>query len=462
MFRLTEDLIERNSLISEVSNNQAGALVTFEGWVRDHNEGKRVSSLEYQVYESLAKSEGQKILDEAKEKFNLHHIECVHRHGHLKLSEIAIWIGATASHRDDAYKASRFVIDEIKFRLPIWKKEHYVDQESKWVFCRDHHTHVHFNEEEFYEKQDKLVSQNSLKESRVLVVGAGGLGCPALQGLTAAGVGHIEIVDFDTISISNIHRQVLYSPEVVGEKKAVVASNKLMALNPFIEIVSTDLCISPENVLETTKDWDLVLDCTDNLSTKFILHDACFKNRVPLISASVYQYEGQVRTFLPEENFGCLRCIYDETPDDSKVGNCNDFGVLGTTVSTIGSIQASESILLLSEGRNNTTAETLFFNLKDLSNFKLKNLKKEGCDVCRGDHSVDSNELEVSLEKARGLGATFIDIRDNEDIPIEDLRSDCSLVVYCHRGVRSREVVRGLREKGHQSIFSLIGGARSL
>lgn len=463
MFKLSFDKIDREKLIEKITNIHAGALVTFEGWVRDHNEGKKVSSLEYQVYEELAVVEGEKILSEAKLKFNLHHIECVHRYGHLDLGDTAIWIGATATHRDDAYKASRFIIDQIKFRLPIWKKEHYVIEEAKWVFCKDHHTHVHFDEDEYYQKQAKLVDQDKLRSSRVLVVGAGGLGCPVLQSLVSAGVGEIEVVDFDTISISNIHRQVLYSPEVVGEKKVTIAVNKLMDLNPFIKIKGIDTFVDESNVIELTKSKDIVIDCTDNLSVKFLLHDACFKNRTPLISASIYKYDGQVRTFVPNDTFGCLRCSYEETPSDSKIGNCNDSGVLGCSVSIIGSIQASETLLFLNNKTNNTVKDTLLLDLKSLSQFKIKNFKKEECNVCNGIVDISENSLEITVENANEVGAVLVDIRGREDIFIEKfLEHDGVVALYCHKGFRSGEIVSSLRRRGYSHFFSVKGGARSL
>lgn len=236
LFTLTSGTIERDDLIKLLENHEAGALVSFEGWVRDHNQGKKVSSLEYQVYPELAHREGEKILREAKEKFNIHSVVCTHRFGHLKLGEIAVWVGAVASHRDDAFKATRYVIDEIKHRLPVWKKEHYVSERPEWVFCRDHHHHVHFHEADYYQKQKLVTKQDRLKASKVAVIGAGGLGCPVLTGLTTAGVGEIHVYDDDTINLSNIHRQPLYSPDVVGEKKITIAVTKMKALNPFISI----------------------------------------------------------------------------------------------------------------------------------------------------------------------------------------------------------------------------------
>lgn len=460
MFSLSAEPINRENEIQNLVNDKAGALVVFEGWVRNHNEGKQVSSLEYQVYEALAVKEGAKILHEAKHKFNLHHIVCVHRFGHLKLGEAAVWIGATATHRDDAFKASRYVIDEIKLRLPIWKKEHYVSQEPKWVFCKDHHTHVHFHEEDFYTKQAKLVSQANLKKAHVLVVGAGGLGCPALASLAMAGVGHIDIVEFDKVSISNIHRQMLYAPEVVGEKKVTIAKNKLSALNPFIHVHGHDAKIGPDNVERFVSGKSLVLDCTDNLETKFLLHDACMKLRVPFISASIYQFEGQVRTFIPGTT-GCLRCTHATTPDDSKLGNCNDFGVLGSSVSVIGNIQANEALLFLNEGKNNTSAETYFMNLKNLSQMKIKNLRKENCSTCEGNVEIVQDDLEIDVSALHTMDAVLVDVRETDDLSAYQ-HSSKPVVVYCHRGIKSKRLVQEKRLQGYTKLYSLKGGACSL
>jgi adenylyltransferase/sulfurtransferase len=455
MFLLTKEKIGRDSLITGLHDKKAGALVTFEGWVRDHNEGKKVTSLEYQVYEELALKEGQKILDEAKKKFNLHHIACTHRFGHLSLEDIAVWVGATASHRDDAFRATRFVIDEIKLRLPVWKKEHYADEKAKWVFCRDHHTHVHFHEKDYYEKQARLTEQERLKSSKVLVVGAGGLGCPVLTSLATAGVGHITIADFDRVSISNIHRQPLYSPDIVGEKKVHVAANKLLTLNPFIHIEGKDLRVSPHNVEALLKDHDLILDCTDNLETKFLLHDACMKMSIPLIAASIYQFEGQIRTFVPGQ--GCLRCTHATTPSDALMGNCNDFGVLGASVMAIGAIQAGEALLWLMQKKNNTQENTFFMDLRTLSQMKIKNAKKENCPTCRGHVVFESSTLEVD---AVPENAILVDVRDKDDSLLLDfVKEERPVIVCCHRGVRSKKLVQEMREKGHEHFYSLKGGA---
>lgn len=462
MFRLTESLIEREEEIARLEDHQAGALVVFEGWVRDHNQGKKVASLEYQVYEALAQKEGEKILAEAIHKFNLHHIVCTHRFGHLKLGEAAVWIGATATHRDDAFKATRYVIDEVKHRLPVWKKEHYVSDESEWVFCKDHHTHVHFHAEDYYKKQQKLIKQDRLADAQVLVIGAGGLGCPVLMSLATAGVGHIDVVDYDTIEISNIHRQPLYAPEVVGELKAVVAQNRISALNPFIHVHGHNKRVDHSNIEELVQGKTLVLDCSDNLETKYLVHDACMKQRIPLISASIYQYEGQVRTFIPGVT-GCLRCAQSETPDDSLLGNCNDFGVLGASVSMIGHLQAQEAIHFLQNGNNSTSETTFYFNTQTLSQMKIKNFKREQCPCCEGNIELEKNDLEIDVHELKHMDAILVDVREIDVVNGLDYKtSKKPVVLYCHRGVKSKRLVSQLRLEGFSDFYSLRGGAPTL
>jgi len=138
MFEVAKELPDRNALIATLSNANAGALATFEGWVRNHNEGRAVLSLEYECYETLAKKEGEKVIAEAKEKFGVLDAACIHRVGKLSVGEVAVWVGVVAGHRQEAFQACRYIIDEIKKRLPIWKKEFYADGSTDWVNCSHH------------------------------------------------------------------------------------------------------------------------------------------------------------------------------------------------------------------------------------------------------------------------------------------------------------------------------------
>ncbi|AIE74574.1 MULTISPECIES: molybdenum cofactor biosynthesis protein MoaE [unclassified Synechocystis] len=139
LFEITDQAINSQPLIATLRHDQAGALVTFEGWVRNHNDGKSVSSLEYQVYQELAVKEGLQIINEAKEKYSIHQAIAVHRSGHLQIGETAVWVGTIASHRQAAFQGAQYIIDQIKVRLPIWKKEHYLNHPAEWVYCRHHH-----------------------------------------------------------------------------------------------------------------------------------------------------------------------------------------------------------------------------------------------------------------------------------------------------------------------------------
>ena len=143
--RITADRIDPDKLRNELVDAAAGAYVGFEGWIRNHNEGEQVLRLEYEVYEPLALAEGEKVIAEAAAKFPLLHAECVHRSGALDIGECAVWVGVTSAHRDEAFTACRYIIDQVKVRLPIWKKEHYVDGHSGWVNCERcaEHGHTH-------------------------------------------------------------------------------------------------------------------------------------------------------------------------------------------------------------------------------------------------------------------------------------------------------------------------------
>jgi len=143
MFSLSETALEPGRLKAALQHRHAGACVTFEGWVRDHNEGKQVLSLEYEAYPALAHSEGERIVREAMARFGLDHAECVHRTGALDIGDVAVWVGVSAAHRGEAFDACRHIIDEVKHRVPIWKKEHYTDGDSGWVNCERCAAHAH-------------------------------------------------------------------------------------------------------------------------------------------------------------------------------------------------------------------------------------------------------------------------------------------------------------------------------
>jgi hypothetical protein len=193
------------------------------------------------------------------------------------------------------------------------------------------------------------------------------------------------------------------------------------------------------------------------MQTKYFIHDLCFKNKLPLISAGIYKSEGILRTFKPGK--GCLRCYVNKTPDDALFGNCNDFGVLGVTTSLMGSMQASEAIEFLQNGCNASFDSTIHFDLKTLSQFKIKNSAKSDCLVCQGEVEIEMSDLEVQELRNK----TLIDIRQMSDEEIAALNfSSGPIVLFCHKGIRSKKMAQTLREAGHRHVYSLRGGACQL
>ena len=220
--------LDPQALRAGLVDSSCGGYAAFEGWVRDHNEGHTVTRLEYEAFETLAVREGARIVAEAIEKFGVGHAACVHRIGDLGLGELAVWVGVSAGHRAEAFAACRYIIDEVKHRVPIWKKEHYANGDSGWVNCErcavHAHEHAHADERAGvdYSRQMALpqvgeTGQAKLAAARVLVVGAGGLGVPVLSSLAGAGVGVLGIADGDRLEASNLHRQTLYALADVGQ-----------------------------------------------------------------------------------------------------------------------------------------------------------------------------------------------------------------------------------------------------
>jgi len=497
-FAISTEIIDPYTLAQAMQHPVAGACVTFEGRVRDHNDGYGVQSLSYQVFHALAVKEGQKILTEAKEKFALIDAQAVHREGDLAIGACAVWVGVLAPHRTEAFAACRYIIDAIKHRLPIWKKEFYTDGRVEWVNCQHHdHTHDHscsLNEQELYVRQTRLPEigaegQARLKAARVLVVGAGGLGSAALSVLAAAGIGVIGIVEHDRLEASNLHRQMLYSAEDVGKSKVGLAAVRLHALNPFVKIELHAVRATAENVQSLFASYDLVLDCTDNFTTKYLLNDAAILFSKPVIHASLHRFEGQMLMVDPSGE-GCLRCFWPEPPAAGLVGDCAEIGVLGSIPAIFGALQAHQAIQHFL-GLNKAAAETLFlFDVRSLTSRHIKRHRRDDCPLCGdkpsitqvSDFALSPYEITVQSDDTRDnllRRYQWVDVREEEEryalplpeaehLPFSGLEDapfswplDAPLLIICARGQRSRIAAQKLRAKGYMA-YSLKDGIGQL
>jgi adenylyltransferase/sulfurtransferase len=495
-----------------------GGYVTFEGWVRDHNEGRAVRRLEYEAYAALAEREGERIVAEAIAKYGVQHAACVHRIGDLGLGEMAVWVGVSSRHRAEAFAACRYIIDEVKHRVPIWKKEHYVDGDSGWVNCercaqpgehashsptpavaRPHehahaHAHAHTAEAQAHAAPDfarqialpevGAAGQLRLREGSVLVIGAGGLGVPVLQYLAAAGVGRIGIVDGDVVEASNLHRQPLYGVADIGKSKATVAAARLRQLNPEATFAVHAERANADNLAEWLARYDLVVDCSDNFATKFTVNDAAVILGKPAVFASVYQYEGQLQVYLPREDWPCLRCLWPEAPRDGLVGNCAQAGVLGPVPAALGAMQAMQALKILLGLPVESAPALHVFDLLGMHWRTLKAARNPACDHSPRDlqaDAIDPAALELEypdLAAARASGLTLVDIREPweraMDDPVEQIEWHLPLsaflqgaaalppegryLIVCAHGVRSLALAEHLRSLGYPAVYSLVGG----
>lgn len=507
-FSFTRERIDASGLRETLADPTAGGYASFEGWVRNHNEGLAVRHLEYEAFEPLAVKEGERIIAEAARRFGIEHAACVHRIGDLAIGDMAVWVGVSARHRAEAFQACRYIIDEVKHRVPIWKKEHYQNGDSGWVNCERcaapvHHTphgaHHHQQAGDRplpdYSRQMALkevgaAGQARLRASRVLVIGCGGLGVPVISYLAGAGVGRLGLVDADRLEPSNLHRQTLYALADVGKLKADLAADRVRALNPDVDVRAYALRLDALNASDLIAQHDLVIDCTDNFSTKFLLNDFCVRLARPVIFASVYQYEGQVQVVRPGS--ACLRCVWPEATRDGLVGNCSEAGVLGPVPGVFGGLQAFEALKLLLDLPGQLGNEVLMLDLLTLSCARLRTTRAGDCPehaiqpaAAARAAAVSGADIELSLdslEHAHGAGFDVIDIREPQELlelpsgdphatnlPMAQLLYSRpgfapagKTLLVCATGRRSLAAAQALRERGLTQVYSLRGGVKAL
>lgn len=339
--------------------------------------------------------------------------------------------------------------------------------------------------------------QEKLKATKVLVVGAGGLGCPLLQYLAGAGIGTIGIVDADNVAMSNLQRQVIYRTADVGKPKAQVSAEILRQQNPTIKINSYHTHLNSENALQLIENYDIVADCTDNFATRYLVNDACVLLRKPFIYGAIFRYEGQVSTFNLSETSPTYRCLFPTPPSAEQAPNCAEAGVFGVLAGMIGLYQANE-VLKISMGIGEILDGRLL--LVDMLNSQNRIIKiKKHFDNKKITALIDYEEfcnskpkiVEKKEEKtmktisAQELRDAFahqqdifvIDVREPYEheichleqavlIPMNEIADNLDIiplnkktVVYCHYGMRSANVISYLETKiGHTKLYNLVGG----
>lgn len=330
-------------------------------------------------------------------------------------------------------------------------------------------------------------AQKALKKSHVCIVGLGGLGCPAGLYLAAAGIGRITLVDGDVVSLSNLQRQVLFREEDIGRNKAAVAAEQLKARNSEIDVHAMPSFLTVALAEDVFPDADLVLDCTDNFHTRYLINDLCHHHRIPWIYASVLGFNGQLALFSPGDC--CFRCVF---PELAETPDCNQAGVLGAVPGNLGTLQALEAIKHLSGAGLNAGTRLLSFDGASLSSRQIKLGVSPECPLCNGrkrytdfmsDYDMASDTDAVKELPAEELQAfvtsespLLIDVRSAEDhqggnlgginIPLDELpgrlgeieSEQRTILLYCQGGKRSRAAATLLLEQGITGVLSLAGG----
>ncbi len=476
MFELTDQAIVSTPRVHE----GAGGFVSFEGKVRNHANGQEVILLEYEAHPELAKQEAEKLIGEAKDRFGLLDVAIIHRVGVLEVGETAVLIQTAAAHRREAFAGCEWIIDQLKFRVPIWKRETYADGDSGWVGA-DAVTPNLGVEEGYFQRQIRLQDigvegQERLKAARVLLVGVGGLGSGSLPYLVGAGIGTVGLVDFDEVDLSNLHRQVIYQAQDVGRSKVERAVAFATKLHPGVKAETHPFAITADNVDSLVGAYDWVIDGTDSLSVKFLLNAACRRHGKILVSASVHKFEGHLLTI--SSDGPCLQCLYPEIPADNCVDSCAETGVLGVTPGTLGILQANEVLKGILGYGELLTEDLLLVDLRSCETRRLRRSIVAGCPGCKGVYQETklSYEFDSLADASRSLGSfEVIDIRElgetppltipHRRIPLSQLDLQTifgNTVVICASGTRSGQVVSRMRANGPVTVFSLKGGVAGL
>jgi len=348
--------------------------------------------------------------------------------------------------------------------------------------------------------------QEKLKASKVLCIGAGGLGSPLALYLAAAGVGHLGILDFDVVDFSNLQRQIIHSEDNLGKLKVESAKERLQQLNSDINVTTYNTRLTSDNAMDIIKDYDIVVDGTDNFATRYLVNDACVLLGKPNVYGSIFRFEGQVSVFDAKKG-PCYRCLYPEPPPPGLVPSCAEGGVLGILPGVVGTLQASEIIKLIIGQGTPLIGKLLFIEVLDMKIREFKLNKDPNCPICSENATINKlidyeefcgigrGELEeevisdresitvkeMTVEEFNELrnkngNVVLVDVREPYEyqicniegstlIPLgeldsrtDELNPEDEIVVHCHHGGRSMTAATLLKEKGFKNVLNLKGG----
>ena len=335
-----------------------------------------------------------------------------------------------------------------------------------------------------------LAGQERLAAARVLVVGAGGLGSPVLQYLAAAGVGRIGVVDDDVVDVTNLQRQTIFATTDIGQRKAAVAAARALAINPSIAIDAIPLRFDSTNARELVRLYDVIVDCTDRFSTRYLINDACVLEGKPDVYASIFRFDGQVTIFnyAGARTGPCYRCLYPDAPPPGTVPTCAEGGVLGVLAGLVGTWQANEVLKLLLRIGEPLAGRLLLVESLGARTREVRFERDPGCAIC-GEHPSIAAAVETELDEIRDAGdvgpaeldealagATLLDVREPHEavlglvegavhIPasqlearLHELDSARTYVVACRVGATSLWAARRLRDAGFTRVRHLHGG----
>ncbi len=332
------------------------------------------------------------------------------------------------------------------------------------------------------------LGQNKLSNAKVLVIGAGGLGCPVLQYLTGAGIGTIGIIDFDVVSESNLQRQVLFGTSVLGINKVIAAKKRLEDLNNTITINAYPKRLTHKNAVALFKNYDIIVDGTDNFETRYLVNDASILAEKPLVYGGIYKFEGQVSVF-NYNNGPSYRCLFPTPPEKGTVPNCSEIGVLGVLPGIIGTMQANEVLKIILDLGNVLSGKVLYYNAlsSQMTTIKINKSEKEIQKIINNKLSFNSKEEEIkcsvtvpeiSIEEVyKNNNLQFIDVREMEEQPkvasinplylplsefennLDKIDPEKTKVIFCQAGIRSKSAVSILQKHRINNSYSIKEGA---